>query len=384
MFVLLGALVWGLWSQRRYVEGSGNIVTQAVLWFAGVLSCILACMCKPAAMCFPFVLMSVEGVYFSNRINRSFSGRKMVLSVFLRYLPMLAIAVATGALAVYSQTHADGYLVRDLFSASLPWRLLNALVSTGRYLFMSIIPVGIHLDYRAIPEGVPLGAFTGLTTLLLVSFLSVLFWVKSPPLRIVLLSSALWFFSSLVPTLGIFGSFGEHAMADRFYYLPSLAFVFMSSVLFAKFYNISSLECGKKFWKSPAVYVTGSILLFFAGTSFTVARAYRNDLAVFTRTLECDPEHGRALAHVGEGECAEGKLDSGIDKLRKSVKIRPQFDTSAKLSYALMRRGKSADYKEIRVLLADLLKNRKLDQKGQALEALGTAALVERKWQEEL
>jgi hypothetical protein len=49
-----------------------------------------------------------------------------------------------------------------------------------------------------------------------------------------------------------------------------------------------------------------------------------------------------------------------------------------------MRRGKSADYKEIRVLLADLLKNRKLDQKGQALEALGTAALVERKWQEAL
>lgn len=384
MFVLSGTLVWGRWCRRRYIEESGNFVTQGLLWASGVVCCILACMCKPAAMCFPFLLMSVEGVYFSHRANRSFSGRKMVFSFLLRYLPVFIMAVATGALAVYSQTHADGYGVRELFSASLPWRLLNASVSTGRYLFMSVVPIDVHLDYRAIPEGLPIGAFTGLTALSLVSVLFGIMWKKFSRMRVILVAVALWFASSLVPTLGIFGSFGEHAMADRFYYLPSLAFVFMASVVFAKFCGDLSLEGGKDLGKSPMVYAAGFAVLLFAGISFTVARSYRNDLAVFTRTLECDSEHGRALAHVGEGECAEGKLDDGIDKLRKSMKLRPQFDTSAKLSYALMRRGRGADYKEIRELCADVLKNRKLDQKGQALEAVGTAALVERRWQEAL
>ncbi len=384
MFVLLGTLAWGKWSKHRYMEESGNMITQVLLWIAGLLCCLAACMCKPAAMCIPALFLSVEGVYFSCRVNSSFSKRKMVLSFLLRYLPVFIMAAATGALAVYSQTHAEGYGVRELFSASLPWRLLNAAVSAGRYLFMSLIPVGIHLDYRAIPEGLPIGTFTGLASLLLVAVMFGVLWKKFSRVRVIFLATAVWFVSSLVPTLGIFGSFGEHAMADRFHYLPSLAFVLLAAVCFAKFYDDSYFESGKNFWKSPVCFVVVNLLLLFAATSFVITRSYRNDLAVFTRTLKCDSEHGRALAHVGEGECAEGKLDEGIEKLRKSMKLRPRFDTSAKLSYALMRRGKGADYKEIRALCADVLKNRKLDQKGQALEAIGTAALVERKWQEAL
>jgi hypothetical protein len=379
-FVLLGAIACGKWSKGKYIEETSSLFSQGLLWSGVIVCSLLASMCKPAAMCFPFLMLSIEGIYFSKRVTYSYLNVKKISLILFRYLPMLIIAVATGALAVYSQTHADGYGVRELFSASLPWRILNAMVATGRYLFMSVIPVGIHLDYRAIPEALPLNSFTGLTTLLVVSGLFVLSFIKFPRSRFVLFMVAIWFFAALVPTLGIFGSFGEHAMADRFYYLPSLAFVIIGAILFSKLRDILyALHKGSL--KYFILYVVGAIIVCLAGMSFVVTRSYRNDLAVFTRTLECDANHGRALAHVGEGECAEGKLDEGIDKLRRSMKLRPRFDTSAKLSYALMRRGKSADFKEIKVLCSDIAKNRKSDQKGQALEALGTALLVERNWQ---
>jgi hypothetical protein len=381
-FVLLGLLSWVCFCRMKYLEGTALGAARFLPGVSGIVCCVLACMCKPAAMCFPFVMLSVEIVFFSCK-GKSFSPSwKEIVSGGCRYLPMFAAAVATGVLAVYSQTHADGYAVRELFSASFPWRVLNAAVATGRYLFMGVFPVGVHLDYRAIPEGVPLGSVSGLLTLLGAIGVFVFSWIKVPGLRFALFAFALWFLSALVPTLGIFGSFGEHAMADRFYYLPSLAFVFFAGILLSRWPESAECECGKCVWKTPRFAVALAIVAVFATVSFNVARSFRNDLAVFTRTLEIDPDHGRALAHVGEGECAEGKLDSGIEKLSRSMELRPRFDTSAKLSYALMRRGRSADFKRIRELCVDLSGNRALDKKGQALEALGTAALVERKWQE--
>ena len=123
------------------------------------------------------------------------------------------------------------------------------------------------------------------------------------------------------------------------------------------------------------------ILLIFAVLSFRLTATYRDDLSAFTHTLACDPDHGRALAHVGEARCAAGSLDEGIDMLRRSRKVRPNDATDGKLAYALMRRGQSSDWNEIRAVCAPYAADPMRDVKGQALEALGTAELKARNWQ---
>ena len=111
--------------------------------------------------------------------------------------------------------------------------------------------------------------------------------------------------------------------------------------------------------------------------------SYRNDHTAFSRTLACDPDHGRALAHVASEECARfSHIDKGIDLYRRSQALRPRDDTAAQLSYALMMRGRSADYDEIRRLCAKFACDHSLDRKGQALEALGTTAMRQRRWNE--
>lgn len=346
--------------------------------FAATLCCALACMSKPTAMCFPFLAMALDAFVrgdapTASTPNSSRPSAPGWMRTLLPYLPCLVLAAATGALAVYSQTHAEGYDVRPLFSASLPWRLLNAAVAVGLSLFQLVVPVGIHLDYRAVPGQFPLNGTLGLCSLAAAAALFAACILARPRDRartVRLCALALFFIAPLAPTLGIFGSFGEHARADRFLYIPMMAAAIAVLMLRPRRQRIA--------WAAGAAAVVCA-----AALAYPVVASYRNDHTAFSRTLQCDPDHGRALAHVASEECARfSHIDKGIDLYRRSQALRPRDDTAAQLSYALMMRGRSGDYDEIRRLCAKFACDHSLDRKGQALEALGTTAMRQRRWNE--
>jgi len=354
-FTLAGLLCWGSAGRRPLA--------------AAYACCALACMSKPTAMCFPLLAFCVDLAVPAGR-------RKHLIA----YLPLLLMAAATGALAMYSQTHPEGHEVRALFSASLPWRLLNAAVAIGLSIFQTVVPVGIHLDYRAVPGQWPVGGLLG--GLVFTGCLVLGAWCLVRAFRTkqrresnalttshYALTAGLWFLASLLPTLGIFGSFGEHARADRFLYVPMMAVVL--AVAAGRF------AVGKWLKVAVAIYVA-----VVAGMAWPVVGSYRSDYDVFTRTLKIDPDNGRALAHIGQAECARGEHDRGIELLRRSQTVRPRDDTAAKLAYALAMRGHSADFDEIHTLCRAFDRDHRLDKKGQALEALGMTYKRQRKYNE--
>ena len=379
-FVLGGLLCW-LRARRR--EGWGWIPA-----LAGTYACYaLACMSKPTAMCFPFLVLAVEGILWPRQTRSSpFSFVLCQLSFFL------LIAAATGALAVYSQTHPEGHAELALFSAPLGWRILNATVSVGLYIFQMFIPVGIHLDYRAVPGDWPLHGALGLAALALaVLGIGGAWWWRRRTWRrsgqgadadratlFLMGAIGLWFFASLGPTLGIFGSFGEHARADRFLYLPAMALPIGAMLLWGR------LGCEGGSRSRVLVWGAAVSAVLVVAVSFTVAypvvASYRTDKTAFKRTLAVDPDNWRALAHVGEARCAAGDLGAGIDLLRHSRAVLARDATDGKLAYALMRRGRAEDWAEIRDVCAAVASNPARDARGQALEALGTAELVARNW----
>ena len=351
---------------------------------AATLCCALACMSKPTAMCFPFLAFAVACLNDTrNGTTLTTNNAPPKTRPLTAYLPLLALAVATGALAVYSQTHPEGRPELALFTASLPWRLLNAAVSTGLYLFQALVPVGLHLDYRATPGHFPLDGLLGLATLaaaaLVFGFILYRAWKN---LKGRLLALLLFFCAALAPTLGIFGSFGEAARADRFFYLPSLALSFGLGFFVL---NLSRTEPQRspKTGLPPLSALAALVVLVDFGAAFPLVASYRNDYTAFSRTLACDPDNGRALAHVASEECARfGRIDRGISLYRRSQELRPRDDTAAQLAYTLALRGLSSDYAEIRRLCAKFACDHSLDRKGMALEALGTTAMRQRKWAE--
>ena len=419
LFTLLGLHCW-LRPGRRWT-------------LAATLCCALACMSKPTAMCFPFLAFAVACLNDTrNDTTLTTDNAPPKTRPLTAYLPLLALAVATGALAVYSQTHPEGRPELALFTASLPWRLLNAAVSTGLYLFQALVPVGLHLDYRATPGHFPLDGLLGLATLaavaLVFGFILYRAWKnlkgrqaddgtdaqeRVPPVLTVrrLLALLLFFCAALAPTLGIFGSFGEAARADRFFYLPSLALSFGLGFFVLDLSRTARRgrralpsqsvpgpqpigpnlpdrphpkpQRSPKTGLPPLPALAALVVLVDFGAAFPLVASYRNDYTAFSRTLACDPDNGRALAHVASEECARfGRIDRGISLYRRSQELRPRDDTAAQLAYTLALRGLSSDYAEIRRLCAKFACDHTLDRKGMALEALGTTAMRQRKWAE--
>ena len=375
-FALLGLLCW---------DSAGH--RSAVRTAAAYVCCALACMSKPTALCFPALALCVD-MASHNGIGAEENKKDLMRELCSRmftYLPLLLMALATGVLAMYSQTHPEGHEVRALFSASLPWRLLNAAVAIGLSLFQMVVPVGIHLDYRAVPGQFPLHGTLGLATL--VAAIAVGVWLlRAKARRDAILPGILWFLAGLLPTLGIFGSFGEHARADRFLYVPLMAIALaaagMMTQKMASVQNDRNKPTGNWLSRSSKI-IAGLYAMAMAVVAWPVIDSYRNDEAAFTRTLAFDPDNGRALAHMGQAECAQrGGIDRGIAHLRRSQAVRPRDDTAAQLAYALAMRGHSADFDEIRRLCSKFACDHRLDKKGQALEALGMTALRQRRWNE--
>ena len=385
LFPLVAALFWALHPQRAeavaWIAGRKEILcgtftllgllcwlrTSLPARLGAFLCCALACMSKPTAMCFPFLALALD--LFLGRLPAPAARTpRQIFTVARPYLPTLVLAVLTGGLAVFSQTHPEGLGELELFTASFPWRVLNAFVAVGLALAQLVVPVGLHLDYRATPEHFPLHGLLGLAVCgvaLLALGLGLSFL---PRRRRTTLALLLFFFAALGPTLGIFGSFGEHARADRFLYLPMIAI----SMLFAV-------------WRPRRPALATGLGLAVCGVvcalAYPLVASYENNFTAFSRTLACDPENGRALRHVAHEEFFKRKhLDRGVSLYRRSLAVRPRDDTTAWLAYALMKREYTQDYDEIRTLCQKFADNHARDRGGMALEALGMTALRERRW----
>lgn len=346
-------LLWAFFTLiglRFWIAGSGRFGCRA----AAYACCAAACLSKPTAMCFPLLAWCVE-----RTVSRG--GRFDLRRDGPKYLPLLLMATVTGVIAIYSQSHAEGYDPTSLYADPAWRRALTALTACGMYLTRTVFPYGVHLDYAR-----PCGGETvlGLCVLLAAATAAWRFRSARVPFGFA--------FFAVLPTLGIFGQFGEQAYADRFWYVPGMA------VLAVLVLGIGRATFGLRERRGArSAFAAVAVVALFACICVTwrVTDAWRNDLTLFSRVLACDPENGRALGHVASETCARlGDLQAGIALYRKALARRPRFDTRAQLAYALARRGAEGDAAEILRLGEDVAKDVTLDRKGMMLEALGRAA----------
>ena len=362
-FTLLGLHAW----LRRDLAGC----------ILGWLCCALACLSKPTAMVFPFIAAIVALLDADSEEPLADRLRRMR---WWHYAPLLLMSVATGMVAIYSQTHVTGVDVdaRGINEGygSFLWRCLNAAVALGRYVVQTVVPAGIHVMYRSIIGGVPHGLWLGLGALAAAGcalFLCVR--GRKGNAALLPLLSAAWFLVCIGPTLGVAGGFGNQARADRFLYLPAIGF----SLLIAWCIVRARLHFPQGWMFAGALLVLG-----YACAAWWNAKTYATDYALFARVLECDDRHDLALAHVGAELCARyGMPDEGIECFRRAMAANPNAeDTASQLVFALATRGRREDHAEIRQYCSKLLENPGLDEKGMATEALGMITMKEMKWDE--
>lgn len=350
-FALMGLLAW-----IRHLE------TGAWRWTCATFVCfVLACLSKPTAVCFP-LLAVVVGCFV--RCDRIFRERALV--------PMLLVSLAVGALFVVAQTNPTDGPLSDASNCGLDWRILNASVSLGLSVWRFVCPIGVHHEYRAVFGGWPVDGGLGLFVLAaaILAVVIVVLRTRSQSVRSLLVLSVLWFLVGIGLTLGILRHVnGDQAFADRYAYLPSLAFSFLIARGL-----VAALGVGR--FRAVGVVLALAALGFEVVLSVPVIRSLHDDYQAYSRTLACDPDHWRALRVVGNEYCArQNRTEEGIALLRRSLRLRGSQRTADSLAYVLAYRGAPGDFAEVRRLGRAAVANPACDVGGMMLEALGVVSL---------
>ena len=349
LFALLGLMEWTLFCERG-----------GKLRYALVMLCfVLSCLSKPTAICFPLLAYALKAALERRLLCRDWS-----------VLPMLAVSTAVGLLTIHSQANPTGMEQVDVFGSGLGWRILNAGVALGLHVWHTLVPGTIHVDYRAVFNGWPVdgGLGLGVLSVCMLATVAGLLYAKDAATRVLIAFAVAWFAFGLAPTLGVFGYVnGDQAYADRYAYLPNLAFSFL----------LLPLVC----WKAnrtrrAALTVLGMLIVGEVAVDVPVIRSFRSDYTAFARTLEKDPDHWRALRIVGNESCARlGRMDEGVRMLRKSLRLRGSQRTADSLAYILALRGAPGDDAEVLRLGAPFAANPGRDVHGLMLDALGIVCL---------
>ena len=372
-FSLSGLLLW----LKSFAAGIRS-VNAWIVRLAAFLLFVAACCSKPTAMCFPLLAGALHLLLRAGKEDAS--GRFRVTKPLVAfYAAMVAVAGGTALAAAYSQTHVAGQEAVALFAAPLHHRIVHALSALGFYVRATLWPCGLHIDCRIVEGVMPLGGVTNLVAAASAAAASVLLAVKVRAWRMSRVAAVCWFSFAwsilpLVPTLGLFGSFGIEAHADRFTYLPAMSIVFVAALMPV------SAPAGRFV---PYGKLRGLALLAVVACAILSVRQtgfWRDDRTAHERALDCDPMHPRAMVHVGDALCAKGRFDQGIGFYRRSMALRPREYVKYRLAYALASRGNWDDYLEVKRLGAEVAENPSLDSRGMMLDALGTAYMVDGDW----
>ena len=375
LFTLGGLVFW-----MKYLTASVSNAAAKISLVLAFLSCVAACLCKPTAMCFPFL---AGALHLLLRSGTGVDGRKpgFSTSVIANYIAMFAVAGGTAIAAAYSQTHVAGQDAVALFAAPFHHRVVHALSALGFYFRAAIWPAGLHVDFRIVEGVLPQDGVSNLIAFAVAAMVAVVAMVcicrknRSGAIASCIFS-LVWFMVPVAPTLGLLGSFGIEAHADRFTYLPAMAIVFL--VALYPMSDVAVKRFSEGFFPKLALIVVAVYGVF----AFRQAGFWRDDYTAHLRALDCDPGHPRAMVHVGDALCARVKdFDRGIAFYRKSLALRPREYVKYRLAYALASRGRWEDRQEVKRLGAEVVRNPSLDQRGMMLDALGTVYMAEGDWE---
>jgi tetratricopeptide (TPR) repeat protein len=316
--------------------------------------------------------------------------------LLLEKVPILAVAI-TFSLIVFFVQRAGG-AVQDTVIAPIKWRLLNAVLSYGKYIYLTIWPSGLSAYYPHPLHRISMPAVLASAAFLLVVSLASVRFRKTLPYLFV---GWWWYVVSLMPVIGVI-QVGSQAMADRYTYVPHIGLLvaltwsarelaerlrwpkwaFPSAFLLAvgALLIVASLqvrywELPKSIWErslavSPNNYPAQVGLAWFLriegkneeaqhhllqalklvpngvdallGYGVCLRDTGKNEEAIkcFNYVLSMEPDEFRAHSQLGLSLIERGEYDAAIDHLRRALAKMPKYDlTYAGLALAHFRKG---------------------------------------------
>jgi tetratricopeptide (TPR) repeat protein len=311
---------------RRATEVASHLISPYV---ASILLFTAAMLSKPSVVMFPVVTL----LYAWWR-RGAVRWRDVTAS-----LPFFAVSAALGLVTVWFQAH------RALGGGGLPdapllARCAGAGLAAAFYLWKCVVPVGLapnyplwHLNPPTLPEFLPWLAALGLMAASLAS--------KATARTRALRFGLGFFLLNLLPVLGFIpmSYLRISWVADHFAYLPLIGIVGLATAGFE--YLVAGRGTGAK---AAAVLGVAAIAGALAWQSHRYARVFSSDEALWTRTLESNPDSWTGHNNLGMDLAADGRLGEAVRHYEAAIRLKPDYVSArVNLGNALVTQGRLSD-----------------------------------------
>lgn len=279
------------------------------LWLAfGFM--LLSCLSKAVAVVFPLLCLLMD--YW---MQRQWSAK-----LLLEKIPMFALSVLVGLLAIAAQSGQDfnGFLqvtYKQGTALSVHYSFFQNLCFAGYSLMVyaakTIWPFGLSPLYPYPPEGResdPIYLVGFLFGLLLLGLTAWVIWKKRRNASFFML-----FFWVTIFLVLRFYSIGSVLMADRYLYLPSVAIFGGLSLVFSKFADKS------KVLLNTYIIVIVVLAIFWIARTRAQVKVWANDETLWGAVLASFPENDQARDALGNYLGRKGRIDEAIVQFEKAI-----------------------------------------------------------------
>jgi len=317
---VLSTLFWILTmgAYLRYARrpGLGRYLPVAALFALGLMS-------KPMLVTLPFVLLLLDWWplgRFTPHDTSVHTSPGSCAPVFFRLVwekvPLLAMSVISCAIAYLAQARGGAVLEFEHIPAAS--RISNAIVSYAAYLWKTAWPSSLAVFYphpAIIHASVPAWKIAG--AILLLCGLSVIA-LREARRRPYLAVGWLWYLGTLVPLIGLV-QVGEHAMADRYTYVPLIG------IFIAVAWGVPSVLSRWNFRRVALGVLGGAAVLAFSAAAWSQVGYWKNSVTLLSRTVSVTDRNWLAMNNLGISYIDLGQYQQAIKYFQDSSRSKPDF-----------------------------------------------------------
>ena len=286
-------------------------------YLAVILFFALGLMSKSMPVTLPFVLLLLDWWPLGRLRPGLLAGERMegnspspnLSRLLLEKVPLFALAAAASIVTYLAQQKGGALAYPASFGVSAG----NALISYLTYLGKMIWPTGLAAFYPFDPGAVTAGKAA--VAALVLAALSVMV-VRGAGRRPYLATGWFWYLGTLVPVIG-FLKIGQHAMADRYTYVPLIGIFVMIA------WGIGDLAVKWRPGRSVAALAAAVVIIPLSVLTWLQARHWHDSITLFSHALAVTENNWVAHNNLTKAYSDRGDFPNALLHISASLRIKP-------------------------------------------------------------
>jgi Flp pilus assembly protein TadD len=278
----------------------------------------LGLMAKPMLVTWPFVLLVLDYWPLRRVEWRPADGIERFARAWLplvrEKLPLFGMVAASMVVTWFAQ--GDVGPAERIVDAPLTLRVANALVSYSQYIFLTFWPADLAVYYPFLPAGPPTWRIAVAVIMLAAITVTALRGAVTRPWLIV---GWLWFVGTFIPVIGLVPVGIGQAMADRYYYVPSIG------LYVALVFGLAELASRWRIGRGPIIAVAAAALVLLSSVTAVQASRWRDTDTLLQHTLSVTGDNLVAEYNYGYALMQRGEYERAIPHFAEALRIEPNF-----------------------------------------------------------